>query len=94
MNSLARTPFLRLVALAAAAGRLAARLAAPRTASAAQGITLPPNGENPQASVMQAIGPVRVTIDYSSPRVVPREPGPARARSGASSFPGGSPTSA
>jgi hypothetical protein len=31
---------------------------------------LPPNGENPQASVTQALGPVRVTIDYSSPRVV------------------------
>jgi Protein of unknown function (DUF2911) len=36
----------------------------------AQGITFPPNGDNPQASVTQAIGPVRVTIDYSSPRVV------------------------
>jgi len=36
----------------------------------AQGLTFPPNGENPQASVMQAIGPVRVTIEYSSPRVV------------------------
>jgi Protein of unknown function (DUF2911) len=36
----------------------------------AQNITLPPSGDNPQASVMQAIGPVRVTIDYSSPRVI------------------------
>src|SRR5262245_45029297 len=36
----------------------------------AQGLTFPPNGDNPQAAVMQAIGPVRVTIDYSSPRVV------------------------
>jgi hypothetical protein len=36
----------------------------------AQGLTFPPNGDNPKASVMQAIGPVRVTIDYSSPRVV------------------------
>jgi Protein of unknown function (DUF2911) len=35
-----------------------------------QGLTFPPNGDNPQAAVMQAIGPVRVTIDYSSPRVV------------------------
>ncbi len=34
------------------------------------GLTLPPSGENPQASVTQAIGPVRVTVDYSSPRVV------------------------
>ena len=69
MNSLARIPVLRLVSLAAAAAALAA-LSSPGTVSAAQGITLPPNGENPQASVMQAIGPVRVTIDYSSPRVV------------------------
>lgn len=37
---------------------------------AAQGLTLPPNGDNPQASVTQALGPVRVTVDYSSPRVV------------------------
>src|SRR6266568_4042157 len=36
----------------------------------AQGLTFPPSGENPQGSVTQAIGPVRVTIDYSSPRVV------------------------
>ncbi len=36
----------------------------------AQGLTFPPSGENPQASVTQALGPVRVTIDYSSPRVV------------------------
>ena len=42
----------------------------PRLGIAAQGLTFPPNGDNPQASVMQAIGPVRVTIDYSSPRVV------------------------
>src|SRR4029077_4359198 len=39
-------------------------------ARGAQGLTLPPNGDNPQASVTQAIGPVRVTVDYSSPRVV------------------------
>ena len=36
----------------------------------AQGLTFPPNGDNPQAAVMQAIGPVRVKIEYSSPRVV------------------------
>jgi hypothetical protein len=35
-----------------------------------QGLTFPPSGENPQASVTQAIGPVRVTVDYSSPHVV------------------------
>src|SRR5580765_8627838 len=36
----------------------------------AAGLSLPPNGDNPQASVSQAIGPVQVKIDYSSPRVV------------------------
>lgn len=35
-----------------------------------QGLSLPPSGENQPSSVTQAIGPVRVTIDYSSPRVV------------------------
>lgn len=49
---------------------LAVLLAPSVPASGAQGLTFPPNGDNPQASVSQAIGPVRVTIDYSSPRVV------------------------
>lgn len=44
--------------------------AIPGSALADEGLTLPPSGDNPQASVTQAIGPVRVTIDYSSPRVV------------------------
>lgn len=35
----------------------------------AQGITLPPNGDNQKASVTQYIGPVAVTIDYNSPDV-------------------------
>ncbi|HVR43714.1 MAG TPA: DUF2911 domain-containing protein [Thermoanaerobaculia bacterium] len=35
----------------------------------AQGITLPPSGDNQKASVSQHIGPVVVTIDYSSPDV-------------------------
>jgi hypothetical protein len=48
---------------------LAAILGTP-TQLAAQSITLPPNGDNPQAEVRQAIGPVWVAIDYSSPRVV------------------------
>jgi DUF2911 family protein len=39
-------------------------------AFAAQGLASPPSGDNPQSSVTQSIGPVRVTIDYSSPRVV------------------------
>jgi len=45
-------------------------LLAARPAAAAQGLTFPPNGDNPQASVMQALGPVRLTVEYSSPRVV------------------------
>ena len=49
---------------------LAVLLLMPAIRAGAQNITLPPSGDNPQASVMQAIGPVRVTIDYSSPRVV------------------------
>lgn len=35
----------------------------------AQGISLPPNGDNQKASVTQYIGPVAVTIDYHSPDV-------------------------
>jgi Protein of unknown function (DUF2911) len=36
----------------------------------AASITLPPSGDNPRSTVTQAVGPVMVTIDYSSPRVV------------------------
>jgi hypothetical protein len=56
--------------IAAFALSLAATLCLPSTGLGAQGLTFPPDGANPQASVMQAIGPVRVSIDYSSPRVV------------------------
>ena len=52
--------------------RCLAPLAAALAASAfAQypGLTLPPSGGNQKASVTQFIGPVRVTIDYSSPAV-------------------------
>ncbi len=40
------------------------------TALGADSITLPPSGDNPRSTVTQAIGPVKVSIDYSSPRVV------------------------
>jgi len=40
------------------------------TALGANSITLPPSGDNPRSTVTQAIGPVKVSIDYSSPRVV------------------------
>jgi tetratricopeptide (TPR) repeat protein len=33
------------------------------------GLTLPPSGNNQKASVVQHVGPVRVSIDYSSPAV-------------------------
>jgi hypothetical protein len=33
------------------------------------GLTLPPSGNNQKATVTQYIGPVRVTVDYSSPAV-------------------------
>lgn len=51
----------RLIALA-----LAAALA---PAALAQNLTLPPSGDNQKSSVSQNIGPVQVTIDYSSPNV-------------------------
>jgi tetratricopeptide (TPR) repeat protein len=35
----------------------------------AQGLTLPPNGDNQKSSVTQFIGPVSVTINYNSPNV-------------------------
>ena len=43
-------------------------------------LTLPPNGNNQKASVTQFIGPVKVTIDYSSPAV--HGPGGANDRRG------------
>lgn len=33
------------------------------------GLTLPPSGDNQSATVTQAVGPVTVSIEYSSPRV-------------------------
>ncbi len=36
------------------------------------GLTLPPSGGNQRATVVQGIGPVRVTVDYSSPAVKDR----------------------
>ncbi len=33
------------------------------------GLTLPPSGNNQKASVTQFVGPVKVTVDYSSPAV-------------------------
>ncbi len=36
----------------------------------AQGLVISPPGDNQRAAVTQQIGPVKVTVDYSSPRVV------------------------
>jgi tetratricopeptide (TPR) repeat protein len=52
--------FLRLSALLAAAGPAFAQF---------PGLTLPPSGGNQKAAVTQYIGPVRVSIEYSSPAV-------------------------
>jgi hypothetical protein len=49
-------------------------------ASFAQGITLPPSGDNQRSTVAQHIGPVVVTIDYSSPRVVRTDQGDRRGK--------------
>ena len=48
---------------------LAFALAVPAGAQIIPGLTLPPSGNNQRASVTQQIGPVRITIDYSSPAV-------------------------
>ncbi len=46
-----------------------ATLLMPAAATFAQGLTTPPSGGNQKASVTQHIGPVTVTIHYSSPDV-------------------------
>lgn len=48
---------------------LAIALALPAAAQIIPGLEIPPSGNNQKASVTQNIGPVRVTIDYSSPAV-------------------------
>jgi hypothetical protein len=44
-------------------------VAFPAGAQIVPGLAIPPSGNNQRASVTQYIGPVRVTIDYSSPAV-------------------------
>jgi len=44
-------------------------LAVPAVAQFVPGLAVPPSGNNQKATVTQYIGPVRVTIDYSSPAV-------------------------
>jgi len=57
----------RLTALAAPLAIAALALTGP--AAAQTGITTPPSGGNQRATVIQRIGLVRVSIDYSSPHV-------------------------
>src|SRR5262245_14871204 len=56
------------LALAALAALAAFGLAAPAAAQS-PGITLPPDGDNQRSWVTQSIGPVRVSLEYSSPDV-------------------------
>ena len=48
---------------------LSLALAIPAGAQIVPGLATPPSGNNQKATVTQYIGPVRVTIDYSSPAV-------------------------
>ncbi len=48
---------------------LALALTLPTAAQIVPGLSIPPSGNNQKASVTQYIGPVSITIDYSSPAV-------------------------
>jgi tetratricopeptide (TPR) repeat protein len=48
---------------------IALAMCAAAVTAAAQTLPIPPSGDNQKSSVTQHIGPVRVTIDYSSPDV-------------------------
>src|SRR5436309_1025481 len=48
---------------------LSVSLAIPACAQIVPGLTIPPSGNNQKAAVTQYIGPVKITIDYSSPAV-------------------------
>src|SRR3954466_92071 len=48
---------------------LSLALCLPLAAQIIPGLAIPPSGNNQKASVTQYIGPVRITIDYSSPAV-------------------------
>ena len=50
------------------------------SASFAQSLTLPPSGDNQRSTVSQHIGPIAITIDYSSPRVVRKDQGDRRGK--------------
>jgi hypothetical protein len=65
-----RSPLRSSTSLAAAALACFAVLGLAGTAAAqTAGVTLPPSGENQRQTVIQQIGLVRVSIDYSSPHV-------------------------
>src|SRR5215475_12874743 len=48
---------------------LSLALTLPAAAQMIPGLTIPPSGGNQKASVTQYIGPVSITIEYSSPAV-------------------------
>jgi hypothetical protein len=48
---------------------LSIALAIPASAQIIPGLTIPPSGGNQKASVTQYVGPVHITIEYSSPAV-------------------------
>jgi Protein of unknown function (DUF2911) len=58
-----------LVAAAAALALVALVVAAAPAAAQLASITVPPSGGNQRATIIQGIGLVKVTIDYSSPHV-------------------------
>ncbi len=51
-------------------GSLIALLLVATSSTAFAQITLPPNGDNLRSTVTQQVGPVTVSVEYSSPRVV------------------------
>ena len=53
----------------ASLGLAALIVLAPAAPAAAQGVTLPPSGDNQKCTVIQHIGPATVSVDYSSPDV-------------------------
>jgi hypothetical protein len=64
-SPLRSSPFLAAAALAGCAALVLAGSAAAQF----PGVTLPPSGDNQRQTVIQQIGLVRVSIDYSSPHV-------------------------
>ena len=71
MNRLGSAPvrFASSFHLASAIGLAALLSLLPATPARAQGVTLPPSGDNEKAVVTQYMGPASVTVEYHSPDV-------------------------